>query len=60
MLFTLLIAVGQESNVEINSEGKVFTSLKHAWTAQWITHTWESTMDYGVFHFRNNFELKNI
>lgn len=49
---------GQESNVSINKEGKDFQNLKHAWKAQWITHPSASTMDYGVFHFRQNFELE--
>lgn len=57
VVFSLASTLGQESNVDVNSEGKAFTSLKHAWTAQWITHPWESTLDYGVFHFRNKFEL---
>jgi len=56
----LTLTLGQESNAEVNAEGKEFTSLKHAWTAQWITHPWESTLEYGVFHFRNKFELDNI
>lgn len=47
----------QESDVSINHEGKEFTKLKHAWFAQWITHPYESTLDYGVFLFRRNFEL---
>ncbi len=59
-MFSLTLTSGQESNVEVNSEGKAFTSLKHAWTARWITHPWESTLEYGVFHFRNKFELDSI
>lgn len=31
--------------------------LTNHWTAQWITHPTESALDYGVFHFRKNFEL---
>ncbi|MEN8227042.1 MAG: alpha-L-rhamnosidase N-terminal domain-containing protein [Bacteroidota bacterium] len=50
----------QESQVDVNHEGKAFTSLKHAWTAQWVTHPTESTLDYGVFHFRNRFELESV
>ena len=49
---------GQESGSEVNAEGKDNTLLKHAWTAQWITHPTASTLDYGVFHFRNAFELE--
>jgi len=45
------------SDVRINDEGKDFTRLKHAWTAQWITHPTASTLDYGVFHFRRSFQL---
>lgn len=50
---------GQESGSEVNAEGKDNTLLKHAWTAQWITHPTASTLDYGVFHFRNTFELES-
>lgn len=48
----------QESSVTKNHQGKEFTMLKHAWKAQWITHPTESTLVYGVFLFRNTFELK--
>jgi len=48
----------QESRVKINHEGKDFTQLKHAWTAQWITHPTESTLDSRVFLFRRAFDLK--
>jgi hypothetical protein len=64
-LLVLLLAAetvseGQESGVEVNAEGKSFAELKHAWTAQWITHPEASTLDYGVFHFRNSFELDHV
>lgn len=49
----------QESDVTINHQGKDFNMLKHAWTAQWITHPVASTMDYGVFNFRRTFDLKS-
>ena len=49
----------QESYAEVNQEGKSFADLKHTWTAQWITHPSESTLDYGVFLFRNSFELQD-
>ena len=32
--------------------------LNNHWDAQWITHPTESLRDYGVFHFRKDFELK--
>ncbi len=58
VLFMLSIPhFAQESKVHINHEGKDFQKLKHAWKAQWITHPTESTLDYGVFHFRRSFDL---
>ncbi|MCK4745683.1 MAG: alpha-L-rhamnosidase N-terminal domain-containing protein, partial [Bacteroidales bacterium] len=44
----------------MNQEGKSFAFLKHAWAAQWITHPTASTLDYGVFLFRNSFHLETI
>ena len=34
--------------------------LTNHWKAQWITHPTESVLDYGVFHFRKDFELASI
>lgn len=31
--------------------------LRQSWNAQWITHPTASLKDYGVFHFRHDFEL---
>ncbi len=60
-LFLLVsTSYSQESDVSINHEGKDFQKLKHAWKAQWITHPSESTLDYGVFHFRKNFDLNEV
>ncbi len=50
----------QESTVRINYQGKDYTHLKHAWTAQWITHPSASTLDYGVFLFRRSFDLEEV
>ncbi len=65
--FTFLLLIGifftgfaQESEVKINHEGKDFTQLKHAWTAQWITHPSESTLDARVFLFRRSFDLNLV
>jgi alpha-L-rhamnosidase len=33
--------------------------LNGRWNAQWISHPMESLLDYGVFHFRKDFELKD-
>jgi len=51
------VLFSQESTVKINYEGKDFMQLKHAWTAQWITHPTESTLDSRVFLFRRDFDL---
>ena len=61
LLTFLLIHIfvsAQESKSTINVEGKDFNKLKHAWTAQWITHPTESTLDSRVFLFRRNFDLE--
>jgi hypothetical protein len=34
--------------------------LNERWDAQWIAHPTESLLDYGVFHFRKEFELKEL
>ena len=56
-LFSLSIseAVCQTAqSININPE-----LLNNHWKAYWITHPSESVLDYGVFHFRKNFELKS-
>ncbi|MEN8201157.1 MAG: alpha-L-rhamnosidase N-terminal domain-containing protein [Bacteroidota bacterium] len=57
-IFTPLLS--QESTVTVNHEGKDFQKLKHTWKAQWITHPDESTLDYGVFLFRKQFNLSTL
>ena len=59
LLFVVLpkIVYAQESDVKINHQGKEFTKLKHAWTAQWITHPTESTLDARKFLYRRTFTL---
>lgn len=54
---TGFIGQAQESSVTINYEGKDVQHLKHAWFAQWLTHPTASTLDYGVFLYRRNFDL---
>jgi len=50
----------QESNVKKNADGKDWSQLKHTWKAKWITHPSASSLDYGVFLFRRNFDLDDI
>mgnify|MGYP000312500456 FL=1 len=49
-----------ESAVTKNGSGKDINLLKYSWKAQWITHPTASTLDYGVFLFRHQFNLKNL
>lgn len=60
LIINIYAVKGQESNTKLNEEGKDISSLKHTWTAQWITHPKASTLDYGVFNFRKNFKLSSI
>ncbi|MDD2797798.1 MAG: alpha-L-rhamnosidase N-terminal domain-containing protein [Bacteroidales bacterium] len=50
----------QESKAIINEEGKDFSTLKHSWSAQWITHPTASTLDFGAFLFRRSFDLTSV
>lgn len=50
--------ISPENITTINKSGKESSLLKHAWKAQWITHPTESTLDFGVFLFRQVFILK--
>jgi alpha-L-rhamnosidase len=34
--------------------------LNSFWSAHWITHPTASTVDFGVFHFRRNFDLDDV
>jgi len=60
LILNNVILLAQESKVKINEEGKDFNHLKHTWTAQWITHPTESTLDSRLFLFRNNFDLTKL
>lgn len=37
---------------------KKWEDLKHTWKAAWIKHPTEPLSEYGVYHFRKTFELK--
>lgn len=47
----------QESSYRRNLD---WNRERHAWSSYWITHPAESIVDYGVFLFRNEFELAEI
>ena len=50
-------AICQESHYTRNLD---WNRERHAWSSFWITHPTESNVDYGVFLFRNEFEIENI
>jgi len=50
-------AFAQESEYEVNID---WNHERHAWKASWITHPTASVYDYGVFNFRNSFELDKV
>jgi len=54
--FTSLSA--QENQTKENTN--VWNDLRHAWKSWWISHPTASLLDYGVFHYRKSFELKEI
>ncbi len=58
ILFVFTFLNAQESDPGINFEGKEFSQLKYTWKAQWITHPTASTLDYGVFYFRREFNIE--
>jgi alpha-L-rhamnosidase len=45
----------QETGVKVNTS---WEQERHSWKAGWITHPTASTLDYGVFLFRNEFRLE--
>lgn len=64
LLITLLVilscsAISQTTELvktdKINPE-----LLSNHWKAQWISHPTESALDYGVFHFRKDFEITTV
>ena len=45
----------QETGIAVNTD---WDHERHSWNAHWITHPTASTLDYGVFLFRNEFRLE--
>lgn len=56
-LFQSLQFSGQQIQ-QVPSEKINPSIINSHWKAGWITHPTESVLDYGVFHFRKNFDLK--
>jgi hypothetical protein len=47
----------QEKSIQVNTD---WDHERHSWKASWITHPKASVSDYGVFCFRNVFELEEL
>ena len=63
ILFSAVIfcSFSYNSNAQPVIQNKINPELiDNHWHAYWITHPAESILDYGVFHFRKDFELKTI
>ncbi|MCB0634548.1 MAG: alpha-rhamnosidase, partial [Lewinella sp.] len=60
ILLLLCFAYSQLNGQEIAVQNKIPhpDRLAFYWPAQWITHPTASVYDFGVYHFRRNFELK--
>ncbi len=52
-----LNAFCQERNIKVNTD---WDNERHAWNSSWISHPSESPFDYGVYLFRNTFELSTV
>jgi hypothetical protein len=61
-LFLIFLSISgiAQSNDLVSFEKINPDLLTNHWKAQWITHPTESTLDYGVFHFRKSFELSSV
>lgn len=55
--FPLHLSYGQEKNIPVNTD---WDHERHSWQASWIGHPTASPTGYGVFIFRNTFNLKEI
>ena len=59
-LFTILLLVATQSLFAQNSALINPNLLKNNWTAQWISAPNATAKEYGVYHFRNSFEINEI
>lgn len=59
VVFLLTAAAAQSQSAKaVPAENINPSVITRHWKAGWITHPAESILDYGVFHFRKKFELK--
>ncbi|MDP2891362.1 MAG: alpha-L-rhamnosidase, partial [Bacteroidota bacterium] len=61
ILLTILTLSANAQPTQLVTAEKINPELlTNHWKAHWITHPTESVLDYGVFHFRKDFELASI
>src|SRR5665811_1928984 len=58
LVLFLSVNISAQTIVQAPMEKVNPSLLNSRWNAQWITHPSASVVDYGVFHFRKSFELK--
>lgn len=59
LIFSIIISAASGQPVKNIAAEKINPDLLiNHWKAAWIAHPTESALDYGVFHFRKNFDLK--
>lgn len=60
-IFFLICFAGltaQENQNKVNTND--WNNLRHSWKSWWISHPASSLLDYGVFHYRKTFDLKEV
>ncbi|MFC2126039.1 alpha-L-rhamnosidase N-terminal domain-containing protein [Bacteroidota bacterium] len=56
-LIQIISVNAQESEYKVNLD---WEHERHAWSSFWVTHPTASVYDYGIFLFRNKFELNSV
>jgi len=56
-IFIYAVSYSQENKLSVNTD---WDHEKHSWESQWITHPTASTLEYGVFLFRNEIVLDRL
>ena len=60
LVFLICINLSAQTTQQVKKEKIDPSLINNHWKAQWITHPSESLVDYGVFHFRKSFDIKEL
>jgi alpha-L-rhamnosidase len=60
LIILLCINLSAQTTQQVTKEKIDPSLINNHWRAQWITHPSESLVDYGVFHFRKSFNIKEL